>query len=86
MIQITKEELIELLESYYALYALECGGVDNWEWHGESNSNFLDNYWDENYNDLIKFFNLNTEEKIGDFKYDLDFSIIAESEASKYEE
>lgn len=85
MVMITKEELIELLESYYKLEALEYGGVDNWEWHGESSSNFLNNYWQENHNELIKFFKLTTED-IEDFKYDLGFADIAQYEASKYEE
>ena len=85
MVMITKEELIELLESYYTLTALEYGGVDNWEWCGESSSNFLNNYWEENRAELIKFFNLTTEEEIEDFKDDLDFSTIAQYEASKYE-
>ena len=83
---IAKEELIELLEAYYTLTALECGGVDNWEWSGESSSDFLDNYWMENRLELIKFFNLATEEDIEDFKYDFGFAEIAQYEASKYEE
>lgn len=33
---IKTEELIELLESYNKLTALERGGVDNWEWYRES--------------------------------------------------
>ena len=82
---ITKEGLIELLEAYYTLTALECGGVDNWEWSGESSSDFLDNYWTENHLELIKFFNLTTEEDIEDFKCDLGFADIAQYEASKYE-
>ena len=83
---ITKEELIELLEAYYTLTALECGGVDNWEWSSESSSEFLDGYWKENHLELIKFFNLTTEEDIEDFKCDLGFTDIAQYEASKYEE
>lgn len=82
---ITKEELIELLEAYYTLTALKCGGVDNWEWSGESSSDFLDNYWMENHLELIKFFNLTTEEDIEDFKDDFEFVEIAQYEASKYE-
>lgn len=82
---ITKEELIELLETYYTLTALKCGGVDNWEWSGESSSDFLDNYWMENHLELIKFFNLTTEEDIEDFKDDFGFAEIAQYEASKYE-
>ena len=53
---VPKEELIELIEALYKLAALESGGVDNWEWCGESILNFLDRYWIENYDVLIKFF------------------------------
>ena len=84
-VTISKEELTELLEAYYAFTALEYGGVDNWEWCGESCSNFLDNYWMENHNELIKFFNLTTEEDIEDFKNNFGFTDIAQYEASKYE-
>ena len=83
---VLREELIELLEAYYKLEALECGGVDNWEWHGESCSDFLSNYWEENHNELIKFFNLATKEDIEDFKCDFGFADIAQYETSKYEE
>ena len=86
MVIISKEELIELLEAYYTLAALECGGVDNWEWSGESSSDFLNSYWEENSNELIKFFHITEEEDIEDFKYDLGFAEIAQYEASKYEE
>lgn len=33
------EELRELLESKAELWALECAGVDNWEWYDEARSN-----------------------------------------------
>lgn len=82
---ITKKELIELLEARYTLIALRRGGVDNWEWSGESSSDFLNNYWIENHLELIKFFNLTTEEDIEDFKDDFGFAEIAQYEASKYE-
>lgn len=36
---ITEEELRSLLKSQAELLALECGGVDNWSWYGESLSN-----------------------------------------------
>lgn len=83
---ITKKELIELLEARYTLIALRCGGVDNWEWSGESSSDFLNNYWMENHLELIKFFNLTTEEDIEEFKDDFGFAEIAKYKASKYEE
>lgn len=77
---VPKEELIELIEALYKLAALESGGVDNWEWCGESISDFLDRYWIENYDALIKFFNLTTEEEIEEFKGDFSFSDIAQFE------
>lgn len=77
---VPKEELIELIKALYKLAALENGGVDNWEWYGESISDFLDRYWIENHDALIKFFNLTTEEEIEEFKGDFSFSDIAQFE------
>ena len=79
---VPKEELTELIEALYKLAALESGGVDNWEWCGESMSDFLDRYWIENHDALIKFFNLTTEEEIEEFKDDFSFADIAEFEVS----
>lgn len=39
---IDEKELRELLYSYYKLEALEYGGVDNWEWYGEAQEDYLD--------------------------------------------
>jgi len=77
---VPKEELTELIEALYKLAALESGGVDNWEWCGESMADFLDRYWIENYDALIKFFNLTTEEEIEEFKDDFSFADIAQFE------
>ena len=51
-VKISVKELKELLEAEATLNALECGGVDNWEWYGEAFSNYLDldnkyDDWDE---------------------------------------
>lgn len=35
-VTITKEQYEELLERSEILSALEAGGVDNWEWYGQS--------------------------------------------------
>lgn len=35
-VTISKEEYIDLLIASERLSRLECGGVDNWEWYGES--------------------------------------------------
>lgn len=39
---IEEKDLIELLRCYYRYVALELGGVDNWEWYGDSISQFLE--------------------------------------------
>ena len=41
---IEEGRLKQLLESEARLDALEWGGVDNWEWYGESLSLYLDEY------------------------------------------
>lgn len=41
---IEESRLKELLEIEARLAALEYGGVDNWEWYGESLSQYLDEY------------------------------------------
>lgn len=38
---INEDELKELLNAYFTLDALECGGVDNWEWYGDSFQEYL---------------------------------------------
>lgn len=38
---ITKERLLELLETEARYEALQSGGVDNWEWYGEANREYL---------------------------------------------
>lgn len=40
MITIPEEEYLELKDSHEQLMALECGGVDNWEWYDESLSEY----------------------------------------------
>lgn len=49
-ITITKEEYISLLKQEVRLNMLENGGVDNWEWYGES----LNPEGEESYEDLCK--------------------------------
>lgn len=80
MMIISKKELTELVKACYELAALHSGGVDNWEGRGESVSDFLDRYWMENHDALIKFFNLTTEEEIEEFKDDFSFADIAQFE------
>lgn len=35
-VQIPIKKLASLLRNSWKLHALECGGVDNWDWYGES--------------------------------------------------
>lgn len=39
---LSEEELVRLLESDMRLNALECGGVDNWDYRGEACCDYLD--------------------------------------------
>lgn len=39
---IPKDELKELLCDSLRLQALDCGGVDNWDWYGEAVRDFID--------------------------------------------
>ena len=41
---VPEKELIVLLESYNRLQALENGGVDNWNWYGDSLRDYLENW------------------------------------------
>ena len=52
-VKISVKELKKLLETEATLAALECGGVDNWEWYGEAFSNYLD--FDGKYEDWDTF-------------------------------
>ena len=40
-IKIEQRKLLDLLEAYFKLAALESGGVDNWEWYGDSLCQYL---------------------------------------------
>lgn len=39
---VPKNELIDLLYDSLKLQALECGGVDSWNWYGASIRDFID--------------------------------------------
>lgn len=55
-IQIPIKELADLLRRSWKLYALECGGVDNWSYYGEALSekdDDGDDWWDiQDMNDI----------------------------------
>lgn len=38
---VPKDELKELLCDSLTLQALDCGGVDNWDWYGASITDFI---------------------------------------------
>ena len=40
-VKIKQRKLLALLEAYFKLAALESGGVDNWEWYGDSLCQYL---------------------------------------------
>ena len=43
-----KTDFEDIYKGYLANEALECGGVDNWEWCGESMKNYAEGRdWDE---------------------------------------
>lgn len=43
-VKISEEEYRELLSAAHYAWALENGGVDNWEWCGESVRGYIDDY------------------------------------------
>ena len=40
-VKIEQRKLLDLLEAYFKFAALESGGVDNWEWYGDSLCQYL---------------------------------------------
>lgn len=36
MVEVEESRLAELLRKEWKLWALEAGGVDNWDWYGDS--------------------------------------------------
>lgn len=39
--KVEEKDLLAMLEAYERLAALEKGGVDNWEWYGDSLTDYL---------------------------------------------
>ena len=44
MVQISEDELRQLLYDYYFLKMLEEAGVDNWAYYGENHTEFVADY------------------------------------------
>lgn len=78
---ISRGELLELLEAQYRLAALERGGVDNWQWYGEANCDFLKDYVNENKVFLTQEMDKETAKE---YLEDFDFNDIAEFEIGCY--
>ena len=51
---VNEKELQELLKAYCQFQALECGGVDNWEWYGEAMCNYLEDEGCQKFDDVVK--------------------------------
>jgi hypothetical protein len=66
---ISKDQLQEYIKAYLELAALENGGVDNWEWYGESFYNYAEE----------EGFNKEKHEDINGF-----FEELADKEVEKY--
>ena len=69
---VKESELLELLEANLRLAALENGGVDNWEWYGDSLCDYLRNYCEWN--------NIQYEDEEGDPVIDYDTLALLELE------
>lgn len=50
---IEEKDLIELLTYYYKYMALEIGGVNNWEYYGDSLWQFLEENECEDYKEFV---------------------------------
>ena len=86
MYLVSRSDLLEMIEAQMRLAALESGGVDNWEWYGESLRDFLREDFEENKEEYIKFFNLKDEEEIEEFKEDFEFAAMAQYIITGYDE
>lgn len=53
-IEIDRKRLIELLAAELELNALNCGGVDNWDWYGDSCCDAI--------RELARFYHLDEDE------------------------
>lgn len=45
---VPEERLLELFSAENKMIALESGGVDNWEWYGESICDYINEWVEEN--------------------------------------
>lgn len=54
MYKIGEERLKELIIAEQRLNALECGGVDNWTWYGDSMVGYLKNEGADSFKNLAE--------------------------------
>ena len=54
--KISEKQLIKFLTVYYKYVALESGGVDDWQWYGETLKNFTTATWEEKREQIKKMF------------------------------
>lgn len=66
---VEENELIDILEGYNKILALESGGVDNWEWYGGALADYLEEWIKDSGVDPAN---------------DWDFQSIAESDLNRY--
>lgn len=73
---LTETEFKNIYRSYLKYLALQSGGVDNWEWYGESLNNFLrDCYFENHPKHVIEDF----------YEKDYDFDTIVDEDLDKGE-
>ena len=68
---VPEQTLRKLIRNSLKLLALESGGVDNWEWYGDSLYSFLEKWADENDIDIEEDdfgFNTIVEEDVKQFE------------------
>lgn len=74
---LTETEFKDIYRGYLKYLALQGGGVDNWEWYGESLGNFLRDCYFENHLDHIEE-DFNNEECY-------DFDVVVDEDLNKGE-
>ena len=72
---LTETEFKAIYRGYLKYLALQSGGVDNWEWYGESLGYFLRDCYSVNHPDR-------TEE---DFSEDYDFDVVVDEDLDRGE-
>lgn len=93
MYLVSEDRLKELIEAELRLEAIRSGGVDNWEWCGESNCDFIQDYCYYNKQLIVDYFrsmnnhiSMNDDEIYDIMRDDADFETLANIEILEYEE